>query len=497
MEILRKALTFDDVLLVPKFSEIHPKLVETGTSFMAHGPASISLHVPLIAAAMDTVTEFRTAIAMAQEGGLGIIHKNMSAADQAREVTKVKKSEWGVILDPTTVEPGATLLEAIQIMKDSGVSGLPVVKGKQLVGILTRRDLRFLEDRNGPVSSRMTRLPLIVGRRGMSLSDVRDLFRENRVEKLPLVNESGDLTGLITLRDLIQQEEYPKATKDTFGRLRVGAAVGVGRDGLERARALVAAQVDALVVDSAHGHSVGVLDTVHNLRKELGPEIVIIAGNVATASGTQALMDAGANIIKVGIGPGSICTTRVVAGIGVPQLTAVSDCAKAARARGCSIIADGGIRYSGDIVKALAAGAHAVMLGSLLAGTDESPGEVVLYQGRSYKSYRGMGSLGAMAATHGSRDRYFQSDVHETQKLVPEGIEGLVPYRGPLRQNLAQLLGGLRSGMGYVGAKNLNELYNNAEFLEITSSGIRESHPHDIHISKEAPNYQSSSGSHS
>jgi len=490
VKILEEALTFDDVLLLPGYSEVLPSHVDTSTQLTKR----IRLNIPLISAAMDTVTESKTAIILAQEGGLGVIHKNLTIKDQAFEVEKVKKSEWGMILDPVTIEPNAKIGEVLSLMRTFKISGVPVTikesGGHKLVGILTNRDLRFEVDMNQLVESRMTKMPLITAAEGTTLDQARNIFKENRVEKLPVVDGKGFLKGLITIKDIKKQQAFPTACKDKFGRLLVGAAVGVGAESAERAAALVEAGVDVLFVDSAHGHSKGVLDTVALLKKRFGARVDVVGGNVATYEGTKALIQAGADAVKVGIGPGSICTTRVVAGIGVPQLFAVSHASRAGREAGVPVIADGGIKYSGDITKALAAGAGTVMIGSLFAGTDEAPGEVVLYQGRSYKVYRGMGSLGAMAQAQGSKDRYFQSEVDEVGKLVPEGIEGRVPYRGSLSFNVHQLLGGVRAGMGYCGAPTVAGLQENAQFIRITNSGLAESHPHDVDVTKEAPNYR-------
>jgi IMP dehydrogenase len=485
-----EALTFDDVLLLPGYSEVLPSQVTLETQLTKR----IKLHMPLVSAAMDTVTESKTAITMAQEGGIGVIHKNLSIKDQAFEVEKVKKSEWGMIIDPITVEPKARIGQALEMMKTFKISGVPVTdktaQGLKLVGILTNRDLRFEDDPEQLVETRMTKMPLVTVPVGTTLAQAREILRQNRVEKLPVVDDKGFLKGLITIKDLTKQRAFPHANKDKFGRLVTAAAIGVGEESLARADALVEAGVDVLSVDSAHGHSKGVLEAVKALKKRFGDRVDVIGGNVATYEGAKALIQAGADCVKVGIGPGSICTTRVVAGIGVPQLFAVSDAARAGREFGIPIIADGGIKYSGDITKALAAGAQAVMIGSLFAGTDESPGEVVLYQGRSYKVYRGMGSLGAMSQAQGSKDRYFQSDVDEVGKLVPEGIEGRVPYRGSLSFNVHQLLGGLRAGMGYCGAKDIRTLAESGRFVRITNSGLAESHPHDVVITKESPNYR-------
>jgi IMP dehydrogenase len=490
MKILAEALTFDDVLLLPGYSEVLPSQV----SLKTHLTKKIALNMPLISAAMDTVTESKTAITLAQEGGLGVVHKNMSVKDQAFEVEKVKKSEWGMILDPITIEPKIKIEEALRLMRTYKISGVPVtVKesgGLRLVGILTNRDLRFEEDMSQLVETRMTKLPLVTVPEGTTLDQAKKILKENRVEKLPVVDKNGFLKGLITIKDIKKTIAYPSALKDGYGRLMVGAALGVGPESMERAKNLAEAGCDVFFVDSAHGHSRGVLDAVHALKKTFGGRVEVVGGNVATYEGTLALIEAGADAVKVGIGPGSICTTRVVAGIGVPQLFAVSEAVRAAKAKGIPVIADGGIKYSGDITKALAAGASACMVGSLFAGTDEAPGEVVLYQGRSYKVYRGMGSLGAMAQGQGSKDRYFQSDVDEVGKLVPEGIEGRVPYRGSLSFNIHQLLGGLRAGMGYCGAPTLSELHEKGQFVRITNSGLVESHPHDIDVTKEAPNYR-------
>lgn len=489
-EVIGEALTFDDVLLLPGYSEILPSAVNLETQLTK----KIRLRIPLLSAAMDTVTESKTAITMAQEGGLGVIHKNFSIKEQAFEVEKVKKSEWGMILDPITVDPKAKLLEALNLMKVYKISGVPVTvkdaAGYKLVGILTNRDLRFEEDLSQPVEARMTRVPLVTVPEGTTLEQAKKILRDNRIEKLPVVDRDGYLKGLITIKDIRKRQTYPNANKDKYGRLLVGAAVGVGNDGMERAKALVEAGVDVLFVDSAHGHSKGVLDSISAMKKLLGDRVEIVGGNVATYDGTLALIQAGADAVKVGIGPGSICTTRIIAGIGVPQLYAVTEAARAAQPYGIPVISDGGIKQSGDITKALAGGAQAVMIGSLFAGTDEAPGETLLYQGRSYKVYRGMGSLGAMAQAQGSKDRYFQNNVDEVGKLVPEGIEGRVPYRGSLSFNVYQLLGGLRAGMGYCGAPTIAQLQKTGRFIRITNSGLIESHPHEVDITIEAPNYR-------
>jgi IMP dehydrogenase len=479
---LREALTFDDVLLLPAESAILPREADVRTILTR----AIKLEMPLISAAMDTVTEAATAICMAREGGIGIVHKNLSVTDQAREVTRVKKATSGMIVDPVTVHPDQKLYAAMDLMRQYSISGLPVVAEGQPVGILTNRDVRFERNLEQRVRDVMT-TRLITAREGVSLEEAKELLHRNRIEKLLVVDGTGRLRGLITIKDIEKATEYPHAVKDEFGRLRVGAAMGVGADRDERAAALLAAGCDLICIDTAHGHQRRVVESVAALRQTY-PQAQIVAGNVATAEGYLALARAGADAVKVGIGPGSICTTRVIAGVGVPQMTAIADCARARGEQGPPIIADGGIKYSGDVVKALAAGAHTIMIGSLFAGTDEGPGEVVLYQGRSYKIYRGMGSIGAMRA--GSQDRYFQAGVTEVSKLVPEGIEGRVPYRGSLSQSIYQLLGGLRSGMGYTGCRTLDELREKARFVRITAMGLRESHVHDVTVTKEAPNYR-------
>lgn len=482
-----EALSFDDVLIVPAYSEVLPAEVDTATRITT----DIRLNVPIVSAAMDTVTEAEMAIAMAREGGIGIVHKNMPPDEQARHVWKVKKYEAGMIVNPVTIEPDRLVGEALALMEQHDVSGVPVTTGpeRRLVGILTHRDLRFERDTTRKVSELMTRQVVSVPP-AVTLDEAKRLLHEHRIEKLPVVNDRGELIGLITSKDIDKARRYPAAAKDAKGRLLVGAAIGVGRDRDERAARLVEAGVDVVVVDTAHGDSRNVVESVRWLRKAYA-DLQIVAGNVATAEAVERLVAAGANGVKVGIGPGSICTTRIVAGIGVPQLSAVLDCARAARRHGVPIIADGGVRYSGDVVKALAAGADCVMVGSLFAGTDEAPGETFLYQGRPYKMYRGMGSIAAMKS--GSRDRYGQEAVAEEQKLVPEGIEGRVAYRGPLGKNIHQLVGGLRSGMGYTGSANLAELREKSKFVRITSAGWRESHVHDVVITKEAPNYRSES----
>ncbi|MBI5575729.1 MAG: IMP dehydrogenase [Deltaproteobacteria bacterium] len=480
---LREGLTFDDVLLLPGESRILPKDVDVSVALTPE----IRLNIPLLTAAMDTVTEADTAIAVAREGGIGIIHRNNTAEEQAAEVDRVKKSESGMIIDPITVDPDQKVSEALDVMKKYRISGLPVTRNGKLVGILTNRDLRFETNFDQPISNVMTKEDLITVPVGTTLEQAKDLLHKNRIEKLLVVDEKNNLRGLITIKDILKIKKYPFACKDGKGRLRVGAAVGVGPGWETRVEKLLKAGADLLCVDTAHGHHRDVADTVRALRKGY-PRAQLIAGNVATGEGAEALIKAGVDCVKVGVGPGSICTTRVIAGVGVPQVTAVMKCAEAAAKKGIPVIADGGIKYSGDITKAMAAGASAVMIGGLFAGTDESPGELVLYQGRSYKVYRGMGSLEAMK--HGSKDRYFQSHVEAESKLVPEGIEGRVPYRGPLAAVVFQLIGGLKSGMGYVGAKNIGELKKRSVFIKITPAGLRESHVHDVIITKEAPNYR-------
>jgi len=480
MKIRKRALTFEDVLLVPKYSEILPKEVDIKTKLTKN----ITLNIPLVSAAMDTVTEHRAAIMMARLGGIGIIHKNMDIESQVREIRRVKKSESGIIIDPVSIKATATLKEALTIMSEYRISGVPVIDDNDtLIGILTNRDLRFENDYSKNVEELMTKMPLITVKKGTTLDDAEAIFRTNKVEKLPIVDENNKLAGLITIKDLKKRQEYPHANKDSFGRLRVGAAIGVGQ--LDRARALEEAGVDVLVLDSAHGHSKGIIDTVKLIKKEL--KVDIIAGNIATSEAAEALVSAGVDGIKVGIGPGSICTTRIVSGVGVPQISAIEECAEVGKKHGVPVIADGGIKYSGDFAKALAAGAQSVMVGSLLAGTDESPGEFITYQGRQYKTYRGMGSIGAM--TKGSSDRYFQEGT-AADKLVPEGIEGRVPHAGSIRDVIFQMVGGLRSSMGYVGARDILDYQEKAEFVEITSAGLKESHVHDVIITHEAPNYR-------
>jgi len=481
-KVVGEALTFDDVLLLPMYSEVLPKDVDVSTYLTRE----IKLNMPLISAAMDTVTESATAITMAREGGLGVIHKNLSIEAQALEVDKVKKSESGMIVDPITMEPENKIYEALEIMRRYKISGVPITKNKVLVGILTNRDLRFEKNLNRPISDVMTKENLITVPEGTTLEEAKDLLQKYRIEKLPVVDKKFRLKGLITIKDIEKARKYPNACKDSLGRLRVGAAVGVGPDRDERVEALIKAGCDVIFIDTAHGHSKLVLESIKVIKK-MHPHIPLVAGNIATAEAAEALIKAGVDAIKVGVGPGSICTTRIIAGVGVPQITAIMECAKVASKYKIPVIADGGIKYSGDITKALAAGADTVMVGSLFAGTDESPGESILYQGRTYKVYRGMGSLEAMKK--GSGDRYFQADVEDV-KLVPEGIEGRVPYRGPLSQTIFQLIGGLRSGMGYLGCKNIQELKTKTKFVKITPAGLRESHVHDVIITKEAPNYR-------
>ncbi|MDI3327737.1 MAG: IMP dehydrogenase, partial [Alicyclobacillaceae bacterium] len=471
---------FDDVLLIPAKSDVLPRDVDVSTYLTRE----IRLNIPIVSAGMDTVTEAKMAIAMAREGGIGIIHKNMSIEKQADEVDKVKRSESGVITDPIFLTPEHKVYEAEELMAKYRISGVPIVDGRRrLVGIITNRDLRFEQNYNRPIAEVMTKENLVTAPVGTTLEEAKEILQKHKIEKLPLVDEHYVLRGLITIKDIEKAKRFPNAAKDSQGRLLAGAAVGVSRDTFERVEALVAAQVDVIVVDTAHGHSKGVIDTVKAIRAKY-PDLQLIAGNVATGEAVLDLIEAGVDAVKVGIGPGSICTTRVVAGIGVPQITAIYDCAVVAREYGIPVIADGGIKYSGDITKAIAAGADTVMIGSLLAGTEESPGEMEIYQGRSFKVYRGMGSLGAMR--EGSGDRYFQEDV---KKLVPEGIEGRVPYRGPLADTIYQLVGGLRAGMGYCGVRNIKELKERTRFIRITAAGLRESHPHDVQITKEAPNY--------
>ena len=480
-KIRAKALTFEDILLVPQYSEVLPRDVDIKSRLTKN----IVLNIPVVSAAMDTVTEHQAAIKMARLGAIGIIHKNMDIPTQVREVSRVKKSESGIINEPIHLKPNDTIQTALDLMSEYKISGFPVVDSdEKLVGILTNRDLRFESDFNQKVEDVMTKAPLITANHGISLDDAEEIFKTNKIEKLPLVDVSGKLAGLITIKDLKKRKEFPNSNKDDSGRLRCGAAIGVGQ--LDRATALVEAGVDVLVLDSAHGHSKGIIDTVKEIKKSL--KVEVIAGNVATPEAVRALVEAGVDGVKVGIGPGSICTTRIVAGVGVPQITAIADCAREGDKLGVPIIADGGIKYSGDVAKALAVGASCVMIGSMLAGTEESPGDVIMYQGRQYKSYRGMGSIGAMQK--GSNDRYFQEGT-AADKLVPEGIEGMVPYRGKMSAVVHQLIGGLRASMGYVGSKDIATFQEKAEFVEITSAGLKESHVHDVKITKEAPNYHS------
>jgi IMP dehydrogenase len=479
---LRLALTFDDVLLLPGESDVVPKQVETSTRLTRN----IQLNVPIVSSAMDTVTESGMAIAMAQHGGLGFIHKNMTVEEQAAQVVRVKKYESAVVTDPVTIDPDAPLYAAVEAMRENGISGIPVCEKGKLVGILTNRDLRFEKNLSQTVEQVMTK-KLVTAREGVTIDEAKVLLHRHRIEKLLVVNEAMELKGLITIKDIEKIQRHPNAAKDKNGRLLCGAAIGVGPDREARIAALIKAGVDVIAIDTAHGHSRGVIDAVRSTKANF-KGLELVAGNVATFEAADALCKAGVDAVKVGIGPGSICTTRVVAGVGVPQITAVDDCARAAERHGVPIISDGGVKYSGDVVKALAAGASCVMIGSMLAGTEEAPGDVILYQGRSYKSYRGMGSIGAMKK--GSKDRYFQSDVTESDKLVPEGIEGRVPYKGSVGMVLYQLIGGLRSGMGYVGCKSIAELRTKAKFVRISASGLRESHVHDVIITQEAPNYR-------
>ena len=478
---MKEALTFDDVLLVPQLSSVLPRDVNITSRLTKN----IRLNIPLISAAMDTVTESQMAIAMARHGGIGVIHKNLSIENHVREVDRVKRSESGMILDPVTISSDKTIREALDIMAHFHISGVPVVDEGKLVGILTNRDIRFETNLDLLVSDRMTGNDLITVKKGTTLNEAKSVLQEHRIEKLLVVDDNGALCGLITVKDILKKENHPNAASDKHGRLLVAAAIGVSSDSMERAQALVNANVDALVIDTAHGHSKGVLETVKLLKSKLN--IDIIAGNVATGAGTQALIDVGVDAVKVGIGAGSSCTTRMIAGVGVPQLTAVMDAFESAQKNDIPIISDGGMRYSGDIAKSFAAGAETAMLGSILAGTNESPGEIILWEGRSFKSFRGMGSIAAM--NDGSKDRYFQHNT-ESNKLVPEGIEGMVPYKGEVKETIHQLMGGVRSSMGYCGSKSIKEFHKNIEFIRITGAGMKESHPHDINITKESPNYQ-------
>ncbi len=482
-KILAEALTFDDVLLLPARSDVLPATVDLSTALTR----GIRLNIPLLSAAMDTVTEASTAIVMAREGGIGIIHKNMPPEAQAVEVDKVKKSESGMIVDPITMRPDQTIGEALKLMMHYRISGVPITVDGRLIGILTNRDLRFETDMSKPIEQAMTRDNLVTVEGGISLQEAKKLLHQYKIEKLPVVDRNYNLKGLITIKDIEKAQKYPNSAKDSRGRLLVGAAVGVMPADEHRVHTLMRAGVDVLVVDTAHGHSTGVIESVKAIKK-LYPDAQVIAGNVATKEATSDLIKAGADGVKVGIGPGSICTTRVVAGVGVPQITAIMNCAQEAKKQGVPIIADGGVKFSGDITKAIAAGASCVMIGSLFAGTDEAPGERIIYQGRTYKAYRGMGSVEAMRS--GSKDRYFQGEVTDSEKLVPEGIVGRVPYRGPISENVYQLLGGLRAGMGYAGCRNIEELQTRAKMIKITSAGLKESHVHDVIIVKEAPNYK-------
>lgn len=485
MRLIKTALTFDDVLLVPAFSQVLPR----DTSLATRLTRNITLNIPLVSAAMDTVTESRLAIAMAQEGGIGIIHKNLTADEQAREVARVKRHEFGIVIDPITVTPDMKVRDAIALQRQHGISGLPVVQGGKVVGIVTNRDLRFEDRLDAQVKTVMTPQDrLITMKEGATLAEAQTLMHKHRLERVLIVNDAFQLRGLATVKDIVKNTEHPAACKDSHGQLLVGAAVGVGDGTEERVEKLAAAGVDVIVVDTAHGHSAGVIERVRWVKTNY-PKVQVIGGNIATADAARALLNAGADAVKVGIGPGSICTTRVVAGVGVPQITAISDVAKALEGTGVPLIADGGIRFSGDVAKALVAGASTVMMGGMFAGTDEAPGEIVLFQGRSYKSYRGMGSLGAM--TDGSADRYFQDPANNVDKLVPEGIEGRVPYKGSVLAIIFQLVGGVRASMGYCGCATIEEMRTKPEFVQITSAGFRESHVHDVQITKEAPNYRS------
>ncbi|MCF8087294.1 MAG: IMP dehydrogenase [Desulfotignum sp.] len=478
-----EGLSFDDVLLVPDFSAILPDEVSVKTRLTR----GLELNIPIVAAAMDTVTEALTAISMARAGGLGFVHRNLSIEDQVIEVDRVKKSESGMIVDPVTIHPDVPISEVLNIMAKYRISGIPVVEGEKLVGIVTNRDLRFETQLEKPAKEVMTSENLVTVTEKCTLEESKILLHKHRIEKLLVVDGQGRLTGLITIKDIEKIKKYPNACKDSYGRLRAGAAVGVGSDMMTRVEALINAGVDALVIDTSHGHSKNVIDAVKKIKHHF-PDAQVVAGNVATEKGTQALIDAGADAVKIGIGPGSICTTRIVAGVGVPQLTAIQNCKDISRKTGVPIIADGGIKFSGDIAKALGAGAHSVMLGSLLAGTHESPGEIVIYQGRSYKAYRGMGSVEAMKK--GSSDRYYQKDTSDAEELVPEGIVGRIPYRGTIRENILQMVGGVKAGMGYLGAVTIEDLHEKARFVKITAAGLKESHVHDVVITKEAPNYR-------
>lgn len=478
-----ESYSFDDVLLLPNYSDVLPKDCNTQTQLTRN----LKLNIPIVSAAMDTVTEYAAAISMAREGGIGIIHRNMSIESQAVEVDKVKKSESGMIVDPVTIHPDRKVEEVLKMMAKYRISGVPVTKGEQLVGIVTNRDLRFEAEMNKKISEVMTKENLVTVPEGIGLEDSKKLLHEHRIEKLLVVDDRGRLKGMITIKDIEKIKKYPNACKDSMGRLRVGAAIGVGEDRIQRAQALLDAGADVICIDTSHGHSLNVIETVRELKSTFNT-IEVIAGNVATAKGTEDLIEAGVDGVKIGIGPGSICTTRIVAGIGVPQVTAIMNCKAVSNKTGVPLISDGGIKFSGDVAKAIAAGAHTIMIGSLFAGTDESPGETILFQGRSYKVYRGMGSLEAMKK--GSKDRYYQTEQEEDDKLVPEGIVGRVPYRGSLRSNIHQLIGGLKAGMGYVGCRTIEELRDRGRFIKISAAGLRESHVHDVIITKEAPNYR-------
>lgn len=479
---IEEGLSFDDALILPGYSDVLPDEVETATKLTRN----LDLNIPIVSAAMDTVTESRAAISMARAGGIGFIHRNLSIADQSREVDRVKKSESGMIVDPVTIGPETLISQVLEIMAEYRISGIPVTVGEKLVGIVTNRDLRFETNLKKPVKEVMTADNLITVAERCSLEESKELLHKHRIEKLLVVDNSGKLTGLITIKDIEKIKKYPDACKDGMGRLRAGAAIGVGSDMMERVQGILGAGADVIVIDTSHGYSRNVINSVKTIKNAF-PDCELIAGNVATAQGTKALIDAGVDAVKIGIGPGSICTTRIVAGVGAPQLTAILNCREVSDETGVPLIADGGIKYSGDIAKAIGAGAHSVMLGSLLAGTKESPGEIVIYQGRSYKAYRGMGSVEAMKK--GSSDRYYQKDSSDDDELVPEGIVGRIPYRGTVRENLNQMVGGLKAGMGYVGANSINELRENARFVKISAAGLRESHVHDVVITKEAPNY--------
>lgn len=479
-----EALTFDDVLIIPRYSSVLPKDVSTKTKLTRN----ITLNIPLVSAAMDTVTEYGLAIALAREGGIGIIHKNMSPEEQARQVDRVKRSESGMILDPLTMSSDKPVYEALEMMKRFKISGIPIVKGdRKLVGIITNRDLRFETNFEQPISELMTAENLVTAPVGTTLEKAEAILQKNRIEKLLIVDKKGKLSGLITVKDIQKKKTHPNASKDKHGRLLVGAAIGVGPDELERAELVINAEVDVVVIDTAHGHSKGVLDAIKVFKKKF-PKVELIAGNVATADATEALIKAGADAVKIGIGPGSICTTRVVAGVGIPQISAIMECAEVAAKMDIPLIADGGIKQTGEIAKAIVAGADTIMLGSLFAGTEESPGETILYNGRRHKSIRGMGSMAAMK--RGSKDRYFQGEIEDEKQFVPEGVEGRVPYRGPLADTVYQMVGGLKASMGYAGVKNIEELKNDVQYIKVTSAGLRESHPHDITITKESPNYR-------